>query len=142
MPAVINREVDIRGIEYRHVLDAQGYVPGLTPALFPVQFDVITVQSPGITSRFTGGIGAIGHDNDRIVAAAQGFCGTPGVGLMYYIAYLFDACFTGIDLHSGVVTEYEYALITQSYVTLKPNDVVVLVETCLVRLCLQTTLAQ
>src|SRR5690554_5867039 len=102
---VVQREVEVGGVEHRHVLDLEGHVSGFTPALFPVQFDIVAVQAPGVATRITGSIGAVGNDDHRIVPATQAVGGAPGIGLVHHIAHLIDPRLAGLDVHLPVFTQ-------------------------------------
>src|SRR5690554_3333252 len=139
---VVQREVEIRRVEHRHVLDLESHVPGFTPALFPIQLDIVTVQAPGVATRITGSIGAVGNDDHRIIPATQAVGGTPGIGLVYHIAYLVDPGLAGLDVHLAVFAENQYALVAQTDVAFQADKIVGTVKAGLVGLCLQPALAQ
>src|SRR5690554_1740748 len=142
LAAVVNWEVDIRGIEHRHILHPQGDVPGLAPAFLPVQLDIIAVQAPGVTARLARSVGAVGHDDNRIITAAQAFRCAAGIRLVHHIAHLIDAGLAGVDMHLPVFTQNQYALVAQTDVAFQADKIVGTVKAGLVGLCLQSALAQ
>src|SRR5690554_4539246 len=139
---VVQREVEVGGVEHRHVLDLEGHVSGFTPALFPVQFDIVAVQAPGVATRITGSIGAVGNDDHRIVPATQAVGGAPGIGLVHHIAHLIEPRLAGLDVHLAVFAENQYALVAQTDVAFQADKIVGTVKAGLVGLCLQPALAQ
>src|SRR5690606_13391321 len=96
----------------------------------------------GVASRIAGGIGAVGNDDHRIIPATQAVGGTPGIGLVYHIAYLVDPGLAGLDVHLAVFAENQYALVAQADVAFQADKIVGAVEAGLIGLCLQTALTQ
>ncbi|MCY1423600.1 hypothetical protein D9M71_393160 [compost metagenome] len=72
LAAVVDREVDIRRVEHRNILDPQGDVGRGTETGGRVQGDVVALELPGVAVRFTGGVGTV-------LEADDGVFGTLGV---------------------------------------------------------------
>ena len=142
LATVVDREVDVRGVEHRNVLDPQRHVGGGAEASRRVQGDVVALQVPGVVARLATGIGAILEADDRGLFALGVERATAHVGLVHHVFGIVDTRFAVIQLQFGAVADHQHALVAQAYVTDQLATVFRLVQAGFVGLDLHAGLAQ
>ena len=142
LATVVDREVDVRGVEHRNVLDPQRHVGRGAEAGRRVQGDVVALQVPGIVARFATGIGAILEADDRGLFALGVERAAAHVSLMHHVFGIVDTRFAVIQLQFGAVADHQHALVAQAYVADQLATVFRLVQARFVGLDLHAGLAQ
>ena len=69
LATVVDREVDVGGVEHRYILDPQGDVGRGAETGGRVQLDVVALQVPGVVTRLAAGVGAVLQADDGVVLA-------------------------------------------------------------------------
>src|SRR3990167_3717311 len=142
LTTVVNREVDVGGVENREVLHPQGHVGRSTEAGRRVQGDVVALQVPGVTARFTGGVGAVFQADNRGFFALGVECTAAYMAFVQHVFGVVDLGFAVVQLQFGAITDYQHALIAQAHVADQFAAVLRLVQAGFVGLDLHAGLAQ
>ena len=142
LAAVVDREVDVRGIEHRNVLDPQRHVGCRAEAGGRVQLDVVAAHMPGVVARFATGVGAILEADDGIFLALDVLRGTAHVSLMQHVFGVVDLCFTTVQLQLGAVADHQGTLVAQLDVTGEHAEVFAAMQAGFFGLDLHAALAQ
>ncbi|MCY1292414.1 hypothetical protein D9M70_416390 [compost metagenome] len=142
LATVVDREIDVRGIEHRNVLDPQGDVGRGAETGGRVQLDVVALQVPGVVARFAAGVGAILQADDGVFLALGVQRVAAGVGLVQHVLGVVDLGFAVVQLQLGVVADHQGALVAQLDVADQFATVLGLVQVGFVGLHLHAALAQ
>ncbi|KPW92747.1 Uncharacterized protein ALO79_06598 [Pseudomonas syringae pv. castaneae] len=142
LATVVDREVDIRRVQNRYVLDPQGNVGRCTKAGGRVQRDVVAFERPSVAVRLTRGVGTVLEPDDRVLCTlgVQGV--TANVRLVQDVLGIVDTGFAGIELQLGLVTDDQRAVVAQTDIAVQLATVFGLMQCCLLSLYLHAALAQ
>ena len=69
LTTVVDREIDVRGVQDRDVLDPQRRVGGSTETGGRVQRDVVALELPGVAVWLAGGVRTVLETDDRVFGA-------------------------------------------------------------------------
>ncbi len=142
LAAVVDREIDVRGVEHREIFDPEGRVGRGAEAGGRVQLDVVALQGPGVAARFAAGVGAILEHDDGVLAALGVERAAAGMGLVDHVLGVVDLGLAVVQLDLGVVTDHQHALVAQLDVADQFAAVFQLMQVGLVAFHLHASLAQ
>ncbi len=141
LATVVDREVDVRCVEHREILDPQRNVGRGTETGGRVQGDVVALQLPGVAARFAGGVRTVLEADDGVLATL-GVQGTAAnVRLVHHVFGVVDLGFARVELDLCLVTDHQRTVVTDLDVALELATVFGLVEVGLVGLGLHAALA-
>ena len=142
LTTVIDREVDIRGVEHRYVFDPQGDVGGSAETGERVQLDVVALQVPGVVARFATGVSTVLETDDGVFLALDRQRVAAHMALVHDVFGVVDFRRTGVQLQLGTVADHQGTLVTQAHVADQLATVFGLVQAGFVSFNLQAGLAQ
>ncbi|MDT4840834.1 hypothetical protein FQZ97_746680 [compost metagenome] len=142
LTAIVDREIDIGGVENREVFHPQGHVGRGAEAGGRVQGDVIALQVPGIAARFTGGVGTVFQADNRGFFALGVERATAYMAFVQHILGVIDPGLAVVELQLGAIADHQHALIAQAHVADQFAAVLRLVQAGFVGLDLHAGLAQ
>ncbi|MNO77659.1 hypothetical protein D3C76_687770 [compost metagenome] len=142
LAAVIDREIDIGGVEHRNVLHLQDRVGRGAETGGRIQFDVVAPDEPGVAVRFATGVGAILELDDGVFLALGVQRAAAHRGLVHDVLGVVDLRFAVVQLQLGVVADHQCAVVAQLDVADQFAAVLRLVQAGLVGLDLHAALAQ
>ncbi len=141
LAAVVDREVDVRCVEHREILDPQRDVGGGTEPGRRVEGDVVALELPGVAARFAGGVRTVLEADDGVLTAL-GVQGTAAnVRLVHHVFGVVDLGFASVELDLRLVTDDQRAVVADLDVALELATVLGLVQVGLVGLGLHAALA-
>ncbi len=140
LTAIVDREIDVRGVEDRDVFDPQRHVGRRTEAGGRVQRDVVALELPGVAVRLARGV-------RTILEADDGVFGTLGIQRTAANARLVQDVFGVVDLgcasvqlNIGVVADNQGTVVTQADVAIELTTAFSLIQAGLVGLDLHAAL--
>ena len=142
LTTVIDREVDIRGVEHRNIFDPQGDVGGGAETGERVQLDVVALQVPGVVAGLAAGVGAVLEADDGVFLALDRQRIAAHMALVHDVFGVVDFCRTAVQLQLGTVADHQGALVAQAHIADQLATVFGLVQAGFVGLNLQAGLAQ
>ena len=142
LATIIDREIDVRGVEDRYVFDPQCCVGRGTETGGRVQGDVITLDFPCVAARFAGGVSAVLESNDRVLGTLGVQRAPADIGLVHHVFGVVDFGFAGIELQLGMVTDDQGAVLAKTDIAVQFATVFGLMKAGFFRLDLQATLTQ
>ena len=119
LAAIVDREIDVRGVEHRNVLDPQRHVGGRTETGGRVQRDVVALELPGVAAWFARGVRAVLETDDRVFSAFGIQRTAADARLVQHIFGVVDLGRTGVQLHIGVVADAQGTVVTQAYLAIE-----------------------
>ena len=141
LATVVDREVDVRCIEHREILDPQGDVGRGAETGGRVQRDVVALELPGVAVRLTGGVGTVFQPDDGVFGALgiQGV--TADVRLVHHVFGVVDLGFARVELNIGVIANHQRAVVANLHVAFEFTTVFSLVQVGFIGLDLHAALA-
>ncbi|MNJ21982.1 hypothetical protein D3C77_163470 [compost metagenome] len=141
LATVVDREVDVRCVEHREILDPQGDVGRSTEAGSRVQGDVVALELPGVAVRLTGGVGTILEADDGVLGTLGVQRATADTRLVHHVFGVVDLGFTGVELNVGMVADHQRTVVTDLDVAGEFATILGLVQVGLVGFNLHAALA-
>src|SRR5471030_49786 len=137
---VIDREVDIRRVQHRYVLDPKGNVGRSTETGGRVQRDVVALDRPGVAAWFARGVRAVLEPDDRVFCTFGVQRVAANVRLVDDVFGVVDLGFACVELQFGVIADEQGAVVAQTYVAVQLAAVFRLMQAGLVGLDLHAAL--
>ena len=141
LATIVDREVDVRCVEHREILDPQGDVGRGAEAGGRVQGDVVALQLPGVAARFAGGVRTVLEADDGVFATLGVQGAAADMRLVHHVFGVVDLGFARVELNLCLVTDYQRAVVTDLDVAFELATVFGLVQVGLVRFGLHAALA-
>src|SRR5690606_16767830 len=107
LAAIIDREVDIGGVEHRNILDPQRDVGGRAETGGRVQRDVVASQVPGVFARCAAGVGAVLETDDGSFLALGVLGAAARATVMDDVFRVFYLGFTRVEENLGAVAHQQ-----------------------------------
>ncbi len=142
LAAIVDREIDVGGVEHRNVLHPQGRVGRGAEAGGRVQLDVVALDVPGVAARLATGIGAVLELDDGVFLALGVKRAAADLGLVHDVLGVVDLRLAVVQLQVGVVADDQRAVVAQAHVAGQLAAVLGLVQVGLVGFHLHAALAQ
>src|SRR3990167_4757736 len=117
LAAIVDREIDIGGVEHRNVLHPQGHVGRGAETGSRVQGDVVALQVPGVAARFAAGVGAVFQADNGAFFALGVERAAASMALVQHILGVLDLGFAVVQLQLGAIADHQHALVAQAHVT-------------------------
>ena len=114
LTAIVDREVDVRGVEDRNVFDPQRHVGRRTETGGRVQRDVVALELPGVAVRFARGVRTILEADDRVFAALGVQRTAANARLVQDVFSVVDLGRAGVELHIGVIADDQCTVVAQA----------------------------
>jgi len=141
LTTVVDREIDVRGIQDRDVLDPQRRVGGRTEAGGRVQRDVVALELPGIAVWLAGGVRTVLETDDRVFGTLGVQRVTADTRLVQHVFGVIDLRRTGVQLNLGTVADDQRAVVAHAHIAVQLAPVLGLVQAGFVGLQLHAALA-
>ncbi|MNV17067.1 hypothetical protein D3C71_1078480 [compost metagenome] len=141
LATVVDREIDVRRVQDRNVLDPQRHVGRRTETGGRVQGDVVALELPGVAVRFARGVRTILEADDGVLGTLGVQRVTADTGFVHHVFGVVDLGFTGIELHVGVVAHDQSAVVANAHVATQLTTALGLVKVGFVGFDLHAALA-
>src|SRR5690606_17408553 len=141
LAAIIDREVDIGGVEHRNILDPQRDVGGRAETGGGVQRDVVASQMPGVFARCAAGVGAVLETDDGSFLALGVLGAATRATVMDDVFRVLYLGFTRVEENLGAVAHQQRVAVTQTDIALQLAAILELIEARLIGLGLHAALA-
>ncbi|MNM76608.1 hypothetical protein D3C81_884350 [compost metagenome] len=119
LATVVDREIDVRRVQDRNVLDPQRHVGRRTETGGRVQGDVVALELPGVAVRFARGVRTILEADDRVLGTLGVQRITADARFVHHVFGVVDLGFTGVELHVGVVADDQGAVVANAHVAVQ-----------------------
>ncbi|MNC01893.1 hypothetical protein D3C75_492520 [compost metagenome] len=119
LATVVDREIDVRRVQDRNVLDPQRHVGRRTETGGRVQGDVVALELPGVAVRFARGVRTILEADDRVLGTFGVQRITADARFVHHVFGVVDLGFTGVELHVGVVADDQGAVVANAHVAVQ-----------------------
>ncbi len=142
LATIIDREVDVRGVEHRYVLHPQRHVGRRAEAGRRVQRHVVALQMPGVLARLAAGVGTVLEPDDRGFLALGIERAAAHLARVHHILGVLDLGFAVVEEDFRAIPHHQRIAVTQTDVADQLAAVFQLVQAGLVGLGLHAALAQ
>ena len=142
LAAIVDREIDVGGVEDRNVFHPQGHVGRGTEAGGGIQLDVVAFQVPGVAARFTTGKGAVLEADHGALFALGVERAAAYVALVDHVFGVLDLGLAIVQLDLGAVADHQHAVVANAHIAFQLAAVLGLVQGGFVGLDLHARLAQ
>ena len=128
LTAIVDREVDVRGVEDRDVFNPQRHVGRRTETGSRVERDVVALELPGVAVRLARGVRTILETDDGVFSTFGVQRTAANARLVQYVFCVVDFGGTGVQLHVSVVADDQGTVVTQANLAIELAPVFGLIQ--------------